>query len=55
MTSLFNLNWIPNQISKPSHFKGFLNDSGAVWYLLLNNNFQYLNNNNISYTYFYNT
>ena len=28
---------------------------GTVWYLLLNNNFQYLNNNDISDTYFYNT
>ena len=28
---------------------------GAVWHLLLSNGFQYLNNNNISDTYFYNT
>ena len=28
---------------------------GAVWHLLINNGFQYLNNNNISDTYFYNT
>ena len=28
---------------------------GVVWHLLLSNGFQYLNNNNISDTYFYNT
>ena len=28
---------------------------GAVWYQYLNNSFQYLNNNNTSNTYFYNT